>query len=127
MLYLETVSAPLLKIIQAVSSSPAFLDFRLVGVTALSLVFSHRKSVDADFFTDQPFNKRIAEDELLKLLPGFVIMKESPHGFAGIYEGVKLDLYTWNVPFLLPAVEREGIRMAAIPDIVALKLDAAVE
>jgi len=127
MLYLETVSAPLLKIVRAVSSSPVFRNFRLVGGTALSLVLGHRKSVDADFFSDQPFDKRIAEGELLKLLPGFVIMKESVHGFAGIYEGVKLDLYTWNMPFLLPAMEQEGIRMAAVPDIVALKFDAAIE
>lgn len=127
MLYLETVSPPLLKIIRAVSSDPLFQDFRLVGGSALSLCLGHRLSGDADFFSNSTFDKRAAEAALLKWLPGFTIMKESPHGFAGIFEGVKLDLYTWHVPFLLPAVESEGMRMAAIPDIVALKLDAAIE
>ncbi|MFN0035864.1 MAG: nucleotidyl transferase AbiEii/AbiGii toxin family protein [Saprospiraceae bacterium] len=126
MLYLETVSPALLKIIQAVSSEPMFREFRLVGGTALSLYLGHRLSVDADFFSENPFDKREAEAKLLHRLPGFVIMKESPHGFAGVYEGVKLDLYTWNVPFLLPPIESDGMRLAAIPDIVALKLDAII-
>ncbi len=127
MLYFETVSPTLLKIIQAISSEPVFGDYRLVGGTALSLYMGHRQSVDAYFFSNNAFDVREKEAALVRLLPGFSILKESPHGFAGIYEGVKLDLYTWNVPFLLPSVEMEGIRMAAMPDIVALKLDAVIE
>lgn len=126
MLHLETVSPPLLKIIRAVSSDPFFQDFRLVGGTALSLILGHRISVDADFFSENPFDNRMAETALNRLLPGFVVMKESPHGFAGVYERVKLDLYTWNVSFLLPPIELEGMRLAALPDIAALKLDAIV-
>lgn len=126
MLYLETVSPTLLKIIRSVSSDPIFQDFRLVGGTALSLFLGHRVSVDADFFSEKAFDKREAETALIHVLPGFVVMKESPHGFAGVYKAVKLDLYTWNVPFLLPPVESDGMRLAALPDIVALKLDAIV-
>lgn len=126
MFHLETVSPALLKIIQAVSSDPVFQDFRLVGGTALSLILGHRVSVDADFFSENPFDNRQAETALNRLLPGFVVMKESPHGFAGVYQAVKLDLYTWNVPFLLPPIESEEMRLAALPDIAALKLDAIV-
>jgi len=53
-------------------------------------------------------------------------MKESSHGFAGIFEGVKLDLYTWNVPFLIPPIESDGIRLAAVPDVATLKLGAII-
>lgn len=126
MLHLETVSPALLKIIRAVSSDPVFQDFRLVGGTALSLILGHRISVDADFFSEKPFDNRQAEMALNRLLPGFVVIKESPHGFAGVYQAVKLDLYTWNVPFLLPPIQSEEMRMAALPDIAALKLDAIV-
>lgn len=126
MLYLETVSPALLKIIRAVSGEPMFRDFRLVGGTALSLQLGHRTSVDADFFSEKPFDNRTAEEKLAQLLPDFSVLKESPHGFAGYFEGVKLDLYTWNVPFLLPPVETDGLRIAALPDIAALKLDAII-
>lgn len=53
-------------------------------------------------------------------------MKESAHGFAGIFERVKFDLSTWHVPFRLPPVEEQGIRLAAMPDIAALKFDAVI-
>ncbi len=126
MLHINTVSPALLKIIRAVSSEPFFQEFRLVGGTALSLQLGHRLSVDADFFSEKPFDNQIAEKKLVQLLPGFTVIKESPHGFAGVFDEVKLDLYTWNVPFLLPSIESDGLRMAAMPDIAALKLDAII-
>lgn len=126
MLHLETVSPALLKIISAVSGEPMFQDFRLVGGTALSLQLGHRTSVDADFFSEKSFDNRAAEEKLAQILPGFSVLKESPHGFAGFSKSVKLDLYTWNIPFLLPPIEADGLRMAALPDIAALKLDAII-
>lgn len=127
MLYLETVSPALLKIVQAVSAEPAFAPFRLVGGTALSLYLGHRESVDADFFCTDEFNKRTAGERLADILPGILNLHESPHGFAWVFENVKIDLYTWRMPFLHPAVESNGIRLAAIEDVAALKLDAIVQ
>ena len=127
MLHLETVSPPLLKIIKEVSSDDFFQHFRLVGGTALSLCLGHRKSVDADFFSNQSFEIGLAEKALLRVLPGYATIKIAPHGLSGFFEGVKIDLYTWHVPFLSPVEELEGIRMAALPDIAALKLDAIIE
>jgi hypothetical protein len=86
----------------------------------------HRLSVDADFFSNSPFNTQVAEEKLYQVLPGFSLLKMSPHGIAGFYHNVKIDLYTWHVPFLLPPIEEEGMRMAALPDIAALKLEAVV-
>lgn len=126
MLYLETISPTLLNIIRQVSSDDTFQHFRLVGGTALSLQLGHRLSVDADFFSNQSFEVLPAEEKLQQLLPGFSVLKTSPHGIAGLYNEVKLDLYTWHVPFLLPPIEAQGIRMADLPDIAALKLEAIV-
>lgn len=126
MLYLDTVSPALLKIIQIVSKELLFADFRLVGGTALSLQLGHRLSVDADFFSNSDFDKDRARLKLAELLPGFAVLKESSHGFAGVYQNVKLDLYTWPVPFLSPLIETAGIRMAHLEDIAALKLEAIV-
>ena len=124
MLYFQTVTPTLLKIIRAVSGEPSLRDFRLVGGTALSLYLGHRKSVDADFFSNKDFDKDEANIVLSRLLPGFMVLRKSAHGFAAMYEQVKMDMYTWQMPFLLPAVETDGIRMAALPDIAALKLEA---
>lgn len=35
---------------------PELRDFSLVGGTALSLLYGHRKSVDLDFFCNKPFD-----------------------------------------------------------------------
>jgi predicted nucleotidyltransferase len=126
MLYFNTVSPSLLNIIRAVSGEPMFQDFRLVGGTALSLYLGHRMSVDADFFSATPFNQQEAVLRLSNLLPGIQVLKSSPHGFAAVFEGVKLDLYTWNTPFLLPPTEEGQVRLAAIPDVAVLKLGAIV-
>ncbi|MEK7253785.1 MAG: nucleotidyl transferase AbiEii/AbiGii toxin family protein [Bacteroidota bacterium] len=124
MLYFQTVTPALLKIITAVSAEPFFQHFRLVGGTSLSLQLGHRMSVDADFFTNEDFDKEEAAALLARLLPGFLLLKKSAHGFAGAFEGVKLDIYTWGAPFLLPTVEIGGIRMADLRDVTALKLEA---
>jgi len=127
MLYLETVSPALLKIVRAVSAEPALASFRLVGGTALSLYMGHRESVDADFFCANEFDKRAVSERLADILPGILNLHESPHGFAWAFENVKIDLYAWRMPFLLSAVESNGIRLAAIEDVAALKLDAIVQ
>jgi hypothetical protein len=126
MLFIETVSPALLNIIKSISADDSFRDFRLVGGTALSLQLGHRLSVDADFFTNQTFETGQKERMLELLLPGFRVLKISPHGVAGFYENVKIDLYTWHVPFLLSPIEKEGIRMADLPDLAALKLEAII-
>jgi len=81
-------------------------------------------SIDADFFSNEDFDKDTATNVLSSILPGFMVLRKSLHGFAAMYEGVKLDLYTWATPFLLSPVESDGIRMADLPDIAALKLEA---
>ncbi len=126
MLYLQTVAPHLLKIIRAVSAAPFFEQFRLVGGTALSLHLGHRQSVDADFFSSQDFDLDGAIQELSSILPGFLVLKMSTHGFAGIHQGVKIDLYTWGVSFLLPPIQEEGIRLADLPDVASLKLEAII-
>jgi nucleotidyltransferase AbiEii toxin of type IV toxin-antitoxin system len=35
-------------------------------------------------------------------------------------------MYTWAVPFQLPPIESDGIRLAGLPDVAALKLEAII-
>lgn len=126
MLHLETVTPTLLKIIQTICSEPFFDKFRLVGGTGLSLQLGHRQSVDADFFSNEAYSQEDAIKILSHILPSFIVLKKSAHGMALMYEGVKLDIYTWGVPFLLPSIEIEDIRIADLADIAALKLEAII-
>lgn len=124
--YLQTVTPDLLNIIRALSAAPAFASFRLVGGTALSLYLGHRQSVDADFFTSEPFEMEMVMREMTALFPGFQIIQKTGQGFTGVHQGVKVDLYQWGASFLLPPTEEEGMRMAALPDVAALKMEAVI-
>lgn len=115
-----------MNIIRSISSAPFFQNFRLVGGTALSLQLGHRMSIDADFFSNEIFDQTEAMNVLSKILPGFMLLKNSSHGFAGMHKGIKIDIYTWGTLFQLPAFQTENIRMAALPDISALKMEAII-
>ena len=50
MLSLQTVYPDTLELLRKLAQVPALKDMRLVGGTALALQYSHRRSVDLDFF-----------------------------------------------------------------------------
>lgn len=126
MLHLDTVSSTLLNIIRTVSGREELTGFRLVGGTALSLYLGHRISVDADFFTDRGFDKRVVEQTLLTAFPGIRKIQEAAYGFTWVHQDVKLDFYDWKVPFLQAPTEEDGMRLASLADVAAYKLDAVV-
>lgn len=64
MLQRKAVEASTLELLKELSTLPALQNFTLVGGTSLALQIGHRKSIDLDFFTTQPFKP----DELILLL-----------------------------------------------------------
>ena len=117
-------------------SLPELSDFRLVGGTALSLLRGHRESVDIDLFCDGPYGE-IPFDNILEILRLSFRYVEETTPFTGqinnrgfnLFIGddeetaIKTDILYWDAPFLFPPIEEEGIRLAAIEDIAAMKLD----
>jgi hypothetical protein len=139
MLHRETTSDELFNVLVKLMSIPELSDFRLVGGTALSLLRGHRESVDIDMFCDGPYGE-IPFDHILEVLrlkfpyieetspivnaPGRV-NNQGLYLFIGKDEetSIKTDILYWDAPFLFPAIEEEGIRLATIEDIAAMKLD----
>ena len=120
----NTVRPELLSLIKDVFEDPFFSGYRLVGGTSLSLQIGHRSSVDADFFSDghgQPV--AALKKHLVKFQ--FDLRKEEPDsGVLGITgRGVKLDVFDYGDPFVLPAIEVDGMRLASLVDIGLMKLD----
>jgi len=98
-------------------------EFVLVGGTSLSLQIGHRMSSDIDLFSAKGFNmndlrKYLMERHSLRLS---TISDIAIHGFIG---NVKIDLVHYTNGFLYPHMVLEGIRMAALEDISAMKLEA---
>lgn len=133
MLHWNTVNNLLKDSLITLMQSSEFLEFRLVGGTALSLHLGHRMSVDIDLFTDAPYRSI-----------DFSVIEDFLHASFGHVQGyfggnpamgksylvgsdrdhvVKLDIFYSMDPFFQPAISQDYIRMATIEEIIAMKVD----
>lgn len=131
MLYYSTVSPNLENVLKQLSSSEVFKPFRLVGGTALSLQLGHRISIDIDLFTDdsygsinfqkienylqENFNLTIISSELTSMGKSYFIGKNKENA-------VKLDVF-YSDPFIRESLLEDGIEIAHLDDIVAMKIE----
>ena len=125
MLQKQTVDAGTLELLIALIGDEQLKDFILVGGTALALQIGHRKSIDLDFFSENTFNENELS-EYLETSKQFKLDFISKNTIKGEINGVKIDLIKHgyllvNSPFVF-----EGIRMATIEDIAAMKLNAII-
>ena len=131
-LYLNTVSDLLLTTLQVLMSTDVFSSFRLVGGTSLSLQLGHRASVDIDMFTDTEYGsidfsriEAALRDKFAYIdsLQGDIIgMGKSYYVGDNSSELVKLDLFYTDL-YVFPLIEADGMRLASMEEIIAMKLD----
>jgi hypothetical protein len=125
MLREETVEPGTLGLLKKLVALPELKQFRLVGGTALSLLLGHRKSIDLDFFTDNPFEKDILISALEENFGNITIVNERGNSiFQCIVQNVIVDFVAVKDPFLYPAQLINQIPFADIHDLIALKLNA---
>ncbi len=109
-----------------------FEGFRLVGGTSLSLQMGHRESVDIDLFSDLPYGSidfNSIDNYLDKEFPYVDDIRELFPGMGKSYligkdkeNAIKLDVFHTD-GFIAPVKIKDGIRMATVEEIIAMKLD----
>ncbi len=119
----DAVSLALLDVLNRLSSSPVLEGFYLVGGTALALQLGHRRSVDIDLFTHGPFDTQAVADWLVQHVQVTEI-DTAKNTVRCFIDGVKVDILAHQYPLIESLVMVDGIRMASLPDIVAMKLNA---
>lgn len=97
--------------------------FFLVGRTALALHIGHRLSVDLDFFTMDSFDNARLEAHLSNQY-GFSTDYVSANTLKGFIQNIKVDFLTHAYPLATLLCVEEGLRLASIADIGAMKLNA---
>lgn len=125
MLHLETIVPETLELLRRIQSHPAFAETRLVGGTALALQLGHRVSVDLDIFGKWNYSEGL--DAALSTVGHVVRESGSQNGKMAFYyvDDVKVDCVAYEMyKWLDPAVEEEGVRLAAVRDIAAMKINA---
>lgn len=133
MLYWNTVPEVLKESLCKLMRAVEFRDFRLVGGTALSLYLGHRISVDIDLFTDVPYGSADFNSAEVFLKKNFEYVKGDFGGNPGMGRSyligtssdsaVKLDVYYSMDPFFQELIEEDGVRLATLEEIIAMKVD----
>ena len=118
-----TVSEELMEGLRQVMADPSLDAFHLVGGTSLALRFGHRRSIDIDVFSAQPFDAQTMAAHMTNR-HGLRDAEVTDNTVRGFLNGVKLDMIAHVYPLLAPVDTLEGVRMASLSDIAAMKLNA---
>lgn len=134
-LFFNTVSPNLLSALEACMCGEVFKNFRLVGGTSLSLQLGHRMSVDIDLFTDALYGSIDFKEIEYFLNQHFSYVSTNNTAIVGmgrsyfvgrsVEKAVKIDIY-YTDPFINDSLEVDGIRMATLEEIIAMKLDVVL-
>ena len=123
MLHTKVVEPKTLDLLRKIQSIHEFEDFRLVRGTALTLLYGHRKSIDLDFFGQVKFADISFENiptgfESVKIINNREYLKQY------FINDVKVDFVSYPYQWLKKSIVAENIKLAALEDIVAMKLAA---
>jgi hypothetical protein len=126
MLQTQSVDPQTLVLLKKITALPALADTRLVGGTALALQLGHRKSIDLDFFGTIHANATEIRGEL-ETVAHTEVQSESKVIFIYELDGVKIDIVNYfNYPWLEDMIQDDGIRLASLSDIAAMKISAII-
>lgn len=101
----------------------AMQKFYLAGGTALALHIGHRRSVDLDFFSAQPFEAD-AFLASLQALSGLSVLAKSSQTLHLHISGTKVSFIGYSYPLLFPLENFRGLAVADVRDIACMKLSA---
>ncbi|MBO5595473.1 MAG: nucleotidyl transferase AbiEii/AbiGii toxin family protein [Bacteroidales bacterium] len=125
MLQYQTIYPATLQLLKDLQLLELLKECRLVGGTALALQLGHRRSVDLDFFGTVPQTPDELQD-LLRENHDVTIVKESKNIHIYLIDGVKVDIVNYKYDWIDTPVEEDGIRLADVKDIAAMKVAAII-
>lgn len=126
MLYVETVEPRTFALLKELLNLKEFSTFSLVGGTALSLKFGHRKSIDLDLFSIEKYDHQLILECLSSHFGNRISVHRSREGF-GIFckiDDVKVDVIHYPFALISELDVVDGIRMFSNQDIAAMKIQA---
>ncbi|MCL2026891.1 MAG: nucleotidyl transferase AbiEii/AbiGii toxin family protein [Bacteroidales bacterium] len=124
MLQISTITPDTLELLKKLQSMPELAETRLVGGTALALLLGHRLSIDLDLFgkIDQEVTTRALQEQNFK---NFEILSESKAIKHYMINDVKVDIVKYDYySWLEEMIVENGIRLAGLKDIAAMKIGA---
>ncbi|MBI1781849.1 MAG: nucleotidyl transferase AbiEii/AbiGii toxin family protein [Sphingobacteriales bacterium] len=107
---------------------PALKGFSLVGGTALSLLYGHRKSDDLDLFSTELFeNAEVIAALENKFKSSFTYRTTNPRfGVFCFIDNIKVDVIRHPHPLIRPVNTIDALRFFSSEDIIAMKVQAVL-
>ena len=125
MLHLETIEPKTLELLRRLQSLSIFEHSRLVGGTALALQLGHRKSIDLDMFGSIEATSGEIQDAC-RNAGELEISKTSKNINIYWLDGIKVDCVNYPYEWLEECKILDGLRLASVNDIAAMKISAII-
>lgn len=100
----------------------AFEEFYLAGGTALALQIGHRRSIDFDFFAEEPLERNLLQ-KVKGVFKGFEIQMtyQSPEQLNVTINAVKATFLNYPYPNLYPLIPYRAIKLTTVSEIALMK------
>ena len=125
MLQTSTVKESTLGLLKSLQDEPLLSTTRLVDGTALSLQIGHRQSDELDLFSVEPLDGLLLQSLLIDKY-GFIPSVIEGNTLIGFIQGVKIDVIYHPFPWLEAAICEDGMCLASLADIAAMKMHAII-
>jgi len=110
MLRKEAVEAGTFRLLRTLMDDTKLSDFVLVGGTALALYVGHRRSIDLDLFTKNPFDESSLGEHIVKRY-NFDIKTKFNNTLMGMIDDIKVDFIAHQYK-----IEKRLSKMVSNPD-----------
>jgi len=103
--------------------------FYLAGGTGLAIMLAHRKSYDFDFFSENKFSSEKLLEIIIKSFgENEVILSEIKEDTLIVFlNNIQVSFFQYNYPLLKKLVKKDGLYIASIEDILAMKVIAIIQ
>ena len=125
MLQISTVESSTLELLKKLQNVEILKSTRLVGGTALALLLGHRLSIDLDLFGKIESDTQTIANCLIEEGFDVAIATNTKNIHVFTINGIKTDIVNYNrYSWIDNIIEKEGIRLAGMRDIAAMKIAA---
>ena len=123
MLFYTTIHPQTLQLLKDLQDLESLKEYILVGGTSLALQIGHRISIDLDLFaySDKDVSPILEE---INQFGRIRVVNQTAKILNLFIDEIKVDLVSYRYDFLNPPLLEDGLRLASIQDIAAMKLSA---
>ena len=126
MLFTNAIDLGTLVLLKKLQNLSALQSTRLVGGTALALQIGHRKSVDLDLFGSIESNQLDLKEDLHSVTESMTLIQDTRNIHIYLLNQTKVDIVNYSYRWLKEPVREEGLVLASMEDIAAMKVAAVV-